>query len=135
MDLTSVFSICAFFVFCVLREVWVPLESPKACGLWRIHSASVRPGGTVNFFGGCPPGTIIPLDAYQIHYNELTIKSTYHHRPDTIKTALNLLADPSLNVDLLLSSERPIEGVEEALRSMMNKESLKVVIKKRLGSH
>ena len=113
----------------------VAIDATGVPEVWLDVVASVRPGGTVNFFGGCPPGTIIPLDAYQIHYNELTIKSTYHHRPDTIKTALNLLADSSLNVDLLLSSERPIEGVEEALRSMMNKESLKVVIKKRLGSH
>jgi len=110
----------------------IAIDATGVPEVWLDAIASVRPGGTVNFFGGCPPGATIPLDAYQIHYNELTIKSTYHHRPETIKTALNLLTDSSLNVDLLLSGERPIEGVEDALRSMMNKESLKVVIKKTL---
>ena len=42
-----------------------------------------------------------------------------------------MLADPGFRADLLLTGERSIEGVEEALRSMMRKEALKVVIKKR----
>ena len=40
----------------------------------------------------------------------------------------------NISRELLLSGEQPIEGVEEALKSMMSKESLKVVIKKSLGS-
>ncbi len=46
-----------------------------------------------------------------------------------------LSISPWFSVDLLLSGERPIEGVEDALRSMMAKESLKVVIKKRSEPH
>ena len=41
--------------------------------------------------------------------------------------------NPKFKADLLLSAERPIEEVEDALRSMMRKESLKVVIKKQLA--
>ena len=47
--------------------------------------------------------------------------------------ALKLLAGPGLEADFLLSCERPIEGVEEAIRSMMRKEALKVVIRKQAG--
>ena len=38
-------------------------------------------------------------------------------------------ADPAFRADLLISGVRPIEGVVEALRSMIRKEALKVVIR------
>jgi L-iditol 2-dehydrogenase len=100
--------------------------------VWLDAISCVRPGGLVNLFGGCAPGTTIPLDTHLLHYSELTIKGVYHHRPETIKAALDLLTDPGFKADLLLSDEQPIEGVEDALRSMMDKKALKVVIKKSL---
>jgi len=111
----------------------VAIDASGVPEVWLDAIACARPGGTVNLFGGCAPGTTIPLDTHLLHYSELTIKGTYHHRLETIKGALDLLTDPDFKADLLLSGERPIEGVEDALRSMMSKESLKVVIKKELG--
>ena len=63
-----------------------------------------------------------------MHYSELTIKGVYHHRPDTIRRALAMLSEPDFRVDTMLSSERPVDQVEDALKSMINKEALKVVI-------
>lgn len=100
---------------------------------WSDAIACVRPGGLVNLFGGCAPGTTVPLDTHRVHYSELTVKGVYHHRPETIARALEILADPGFEADLLLSGERPIEEVEAALRSMMVKKALKVVITKRAG--
>jgi hypothetical protein len=40
-----------------------------------------------------------------------------------------LLADPDFRADALLSGTQPIVGVVDALRSMMRKEALKVVIR------
>ena len=89
----------------------------------------VRPGGLVNLFGGCSPGTSIELDTHRVHYSEITIKGVYHHRPATIRRALSLLAEPGFPAELLLTREESIEGVESALRGMMSKEAMKVVIK------
>ncbi len=114
------------------RGVWIAIDATGVPEVWSDAIASLRPGGLVNLFGGCAPGTTIPLDTHLVHYSELTIKGVYHHRPETIRKALRLLADPGFMADLLLSGERPIEAVEEALRSMMHKEALKVVIKKQL---
>ena len=114
------------------RGVWIAIDATGVPEVWSDAIASLRPGGLVNLFGGCAPGTTIPLDTHLVHYSELTIKGVYHHRPETIRKALRLLANPGFMADLLLSGERPIEAVEEALRSMMHKEALKVVIKKRL---
>jgi L-iditol 2-dehydrogenase len=83
----------------------------------------------VLLFGGCRPGTTIPLDTHRIHYGELTIKGAYHHRPATFQRALDLLAGGALHPEALLSAERPLDDLEGALRSMMRKEALKVVIR------
>ena len=114
------------------RGVWIAIDATGVPEVWSDAIASLRPGGLVNLFGGCAPGTTIPLDTHLVHYSELTIKGVYHHRPKTIRKALRLLANPRFMADFLLSGERPIEAVEEALRSMMHKEALKVVIKKQL---
>ena len=111
------------------KGAWIAVDATGVPDVWLDAIACVRPGGLINLFGGCAPGTHIPLDTHLIHYSELTIKGVYHHRPETIKRALNLLAEPDFKSNMLLSCERPIEETEEALRSMMRKETLKVVIK------
>ncbi|HEY0784038.1 MAG TPA: dehydrogenase, partial [Thermoanaerobaculia bacterium] len=64
-----------------------------------------------------------------LHYSELTVKSAYHHRPETFRRALDLLASGGLSPQALLSAERPLAGLPEALASMMRKEALTVIIR------
>lgn len=112
------------------KGAWVAVDATGVPEVWQDAIACVRPGGLVNLFGGCAPGTTIPLDTHRVHYGEITLKGVYHHRPATIRRALDMLADASFRAELLLSGERPIAGVEAALRAMMRKECLKVVIRK-----
>ncbi len=109
----------------------VAVDATGVPEVWTDAIESVRPGGLVNLFGGCAPGTSIPLDTHLLHYSEITVKGIYHHRPSTFRRAIELLADPRFLADELLSAERPIDETEEALRSMMRKETLKVVIRGR----
>lgn len=111
------------------KGFWIAVDCTGQPGVWSDAIESVRPGGLVNLFGGCAPGTSIPLDTHLVHYSELTLKGVYHHRPDTFRRAIALLADPAFKADLLLSGTKPIAGVVDALRSMMRKETLKVVIR------
>jgi L-iditol 2-dehydrogenase len=96
--------------------------------VWSDAMECVRPGGLVNLFGGCAPGTRVPLDTHRVHYSEITVKGVYHHRPQTFRRAVALLHDPTFPASELLSARRPVAEVEQALRSMMRKETLKVVI-------
>ena len=105
------------------------IDATGVPAVWQDAVACVRPGGVVNFFGGCPPGTRISLDTALIHYNELTVKGAYHHRPATVSQALDMLTRKTLDPRPLLSAEVPLEGLEKALRSMMAKEALKVVVR------
>jgi L-iditol 2-dehydrogenase len=111
------------------KGFWIAIDCTGQPGVWSDAIESVRPGGLVNLFGGCAPGTSIPLDTHLVHYSELTLKGVYHHRPETFRRALALLADPGFNADLLISGVRPIGGVVDALESMIRKEALKVVIR------
>ena len=112
------------------KGTWVAVDASGVPEVWVDAISTVRPGGLVNLFGGCAPGTSIPLDTHAVHYSELTVKGVYHHRPDTIRRALAMLADPAFNAGLLLTAEMPIAGTEAALRAMIAKEALKVVIRK-----
>ena len=105
------------------------IEATGSPVAWEDALASARAGGTVLLFGGCRPGTVIPLDTHRLHYLELTVKGAYHHRPATFQRALDLLASGRIRAAELLSAERPLEELEGALRSMMRKEALKVVIR------
>lgn len=104
------------------------IDATGVPGVWLDAVQSVRPGGLVNLFGGCPPGTTLPLDTNLVHYSEITIKGVYHHRPATFRRAIDLLADPGFEADRIISGTRPISDTAEALHSMIRKEALKVVI-------
>jgi L-iditol 2-dehydrogenase len=105
------------------------IEATGSPAAWWDALASARPGGTVLLFGGCPPGTSVPLDTHHLHYREITVRSAYHHRPATFRRALAALAAGELDARALLSAELPLADLEEALRSMMRKETMKVVIR------
>jgi len=107
----------------------VAIDATGVPEVWSDAIDSVRPGGLVNLFGGCAPGTSVALDTHRVHYSEITLKGVYHHRPKTVRAALEMLAQGAFDARLLLSAEKPLEELEEALRGMMRKEFLKVVIR------
>jgi L-iditol 2-dehydrogenase len=99
--------------------------------VWSDTMEALRPGGLALLFGGCAPGTRVEMDTHHVHYSEITVKGVYHHRPDSVRRALKMLSDPAFESEHLLSDVRPIEEVEQALRAMIDKQALKVVIRDR----
>lgn len=59
---------------------------------WDTAIAVARKAGRVSLFGGCPADTSIRLDTHRVHYDEITLKGTFHHTPDTVRKALDHLA-------------------------------------------
>ena len=80
------------------------------------------------FFGGCAPGTAIRLDTRRTHYEELTLLGAFHHTPELIRRAVELMAAGTLVPDGLISHRMPLEEVEEALRLMAKGAALKVLV-------
>ena len=79
---------------------------------------AVRKGGVVNLFAGCPAGTRIAVDAQRLHYQELTIRSTFHHTPGSVREALGLIAEGRLDADAFITAEAPLERLPDVLRAM-----------------
>ena len=67
------------------------VEAVGAVATWEAAPKLVRKGGAVNWFGGCPAGAVVTLDAPAIHYSSLTLISTFHHTPRAIRGALELI--------------------------------------------
>ncbi|MDX1584223.1 MAG: alcohol dehydrogenase catalytic domain-containing protein [Thermoanaerobaculia bacterium] len=107
----------------------VAIEATGSPLAWESAVGSVRPGGKVLLFGGCAPGTTVPLDTHRLHYSELSLLGGYHHRPKTFAMAIETLADGKIASDVLLTAELPLEEVGSALKLMMEKKALKVRIR------
>jgi L-iditol 2-dehydrogenase len=68
------------------------LEAAGSEDAWRDAVRLVRPGGTAVFFGGLPRDAEPPVDAYRLHYDELTLRGSFHHTPAAVRAALAFLA-------------------------------------------
>jgi L-iditol 2-dehydrogenase len=79
---------------------------------------AVRKGGVVNLFGGCPADTRIGIDSQRLHYQELTIKSTFHHTPASVRKAFRLIADGHVDPNAFISGEDSLDRLPEVLRRM-----------------
>ena len=74
------------------RGADIVIEAAGTEQAWFDAEELVRPGGTVVLFGGLPRDARPPLDAYRIHYEELTLRGSFHHTPATVRAALGFLA-------------------------------------------
>jgi len=93
----------------------------EATGLpdvWEAAIQSVRRGGIVNLFGGCPADTRVSFDTNRVHYGEVRLCSSFHHNPASIRAALQFLADRRLQPDLLLDGREPLSHLPEVLQEM-----------------
>ena len=73
-------------------EADVVIEAVGSEEAWVDAVRLVRPGGTVVLFGGLPRDARPPVDAYRLHYEELTLRGSFHHTPATVRAALGFLA-------------------------------------------
>jgi L-iditol 2-dehydrogenase len=75
---------------------------------WEWALQMVRCGGTVNLFGGCPPGAQVQFDPTALHYSEITIKSTFHHTPRFIREALEAVSRGEIRANDFVNAEIPL---------------------------
>ena len=97
--------------------------------VWAQAMEAVARGGTVVFFGGCAPGTTVALDTRRAHYEELALVGAFHHTPETIRRAVDLLAAGAVDPEGLLTHRLGLGDVRRALEMMARGEALKVLIR------
>lgn len=111
------------------RGADVTIDATGQPGVWEQAVATVGKGGTVVLFGGCAPGTSIRLDTQRTHYDELTLVGAFHHTPEMIRRAVELLETQAIVPDGLITHEKTLERVPAALELMARGEALKVLIR------
>jgi L-iditol 2-dehydrogenase len=80
---------------------------------WEQALRMVRRGGVVNFFGGCPRGSMVHFDPAMIHYAEVTIKSTFHHTPRFFREALETIARGDVRASDFVSGSVGLDELPE----------------------
>ena len=93
------------------RGADVVVEAAGTEGAWVDAQQLVRPGGTVVLFGGLPRDSRPPLDAYRLHYEELTIRGSFHHTPQTVRAALMFLASGAYPWERLVTHQVGLEAL------------------------
>ena len=79
------------------------------------------PGGpikVVQLFGGCPTDTKIGIDSQLLHYQELTIKSTFHHTPESVRKAFRLIADGHIDPNAFITADASLDDLPRVLGHM-----------------
>ena len=110
------------------RGVDVAIEAVGLPEVWERTIAMVRRGGTVNLFGGPPSGTTITIDTKLLHYSELTIRGVFHHTPQYVRRALNLISQKVLDVDSLITHQLPLAELSRILEMMVHHEGIKIAV-------
>jgi len=110
------------------RGVDVAIEAVGLPEVWEKTIGMVRKGGTVNLFGGPPSETKITIDTKLLHYSELTLKGVFHHTPQYVKRALNIILQKVLDVNSLITDELPLDQFPKVLEMMVNHQGVKIAV-------
>jgi L-iditol 2-dehydrogenase len=89
------------------RGADVVIEAVGTAEGWRDALDLVRPGGTVVFFGGRE----VAVDTYRLHYEELTLRGSFHHTPRHVRAALAFLASGAYPWERLVTHQVGLEQV------------------------
>lgn len=103
----------------------------EAVGLgltWQQALAMARKGGRVCLYGGCAPGTEVPIDAHRVHYEQLTLLGVFHHTPKYFKQALDLLAAGKIETSLLVQGRIKLDEVPAFFEANAEKSIPKTVV-------
>ena len=103
----------------------------EAIGLpetWEKAMTLVRPGGTVLFFGGCPQNTTVELSTHQLHYQEVSLVSTFHHTPADFSKAVQMLTENQIDLSFLITETQPLSQLSKAFEKMDQKQACKIAI-------
>ena len=102
------------------RGADIVIEAVGLPEVWQLAIKLLRRGGVVNFFGGCPEGTEVPVDAGLLHYSELTLKASFHHTPALIRQALDIISRGRVTARDFVNRVEPLANLLEVMQHLMS---------------
>ena len=103
------------------RGVDIAVEAVATPLAWQWAVDMVRKGGTVNFFGGCAAGTKVELDTNRLHYNNITLRASFHHTPAAARKAFDLIVSGKFRCSDTITSRAPLSELNRVFRRLMNR--------------
>ncbi len=85
---------------------------------WEAAMRLAGKGGKVNLFGGCPAGSKASLDTEWLHYSSLTLLSSFHHTPRTMRRALELIETGVVKARDFVTGECALADLPDLFRRM-----------------
>jgi len=105
------------------RGVDIAIEAVGMPEAWQEAVELVRKGGTVNLFGGCAVGTHVTLDTNRLHYNDITLRSTFHHTPAICRKALDLISGGRFQAADFITGHANLYELNRVFVTLMNRGS------------
>ncbi len=105
------------------RGADIVVEAVATPATWEQAVAMVRKGGTVNFFGGPPSGTVVTLDTNRLHYGDITLKASFHHTPATSRTAFELISSGRFKAAEYITGRATLDELPQVFRQMLTRSS------------
>ncbi|MBI5103184.1 MAG: zinc-binding dehydrogenase [Nitrospirae bacterium] len=96
--------------------------------IWEASVDYVRRGGSVILFGGCRSGTKVTFSAERLHYDEITLKGTFHFTPDDVIKAYGLLKGRKIDVSRLISGTCRLKDIQDVFAKLVRGEGIKYVV-------
>jgi len=103
------------------RGVDIAIEAVGVPDAWQEAVELVRKGGTVNFFGGCAANTHVSLDTNRLHYNDITLRATFHHTPEICRKALDLIAGGRFMSSAFITGHAHLYELNRVFEKLMNR--------------
>jgi L-iditol 2-dehydrogenase len=88
----------------------------------------VASGGTLLLFAGMAAGSRVDVDAFRVHYEEVTVVGSFHYTPADADKALALLASGEVPAAPVLSRSRPLAEWREAFDEAERGDVMKTVL-------
>lgn len=105
------------------QGVDVAIEAVGVPEAWQEAVELVRKGGTVNFFGGCAQGTHVSFDTNRLHYNDITLRATFHHTPAICRRSLELIASGRFQADAFITGHAHLFELHRVFEKLMKRGS------------
>lgn len=105
------------------------IEATGKPEVWKQCLELIRPGGLINYFGGCPHDSKIEVSTYDLHYKEISLTGSFHHNPKYIQKALTILQSDLIDVESIITHEMQLEDLQKALMLMVSGDAIKIAIR------
>jgi L-iditol 2-dehydrogenase len=103
------------------RGTDVVIEAVAVPETWQWAVEMVRKGGVVNFFGGCAAGTKVEFDTNRLHYNDLMLRASFHHRPAVCRRAFEWISSGRFAAEKFITGRAPLTEIVPVLERLMDR--------------